>query len=106
MLSDEQLHKSVNTHIAELLADQVMNRLQETLASQWESIVFELASTRRINEQLKTALQSMQQYCQRLEALVQVAEQNQRRVSEANRRASLVLDEALQKLGVTETESD
>lgn len=96
MLSEEKLQESVNTHIAKLLAKQVMEQLREDLQNQWDMVIFELASTRKSLEQVKKQLVTQEQHNTRFEEAMQQLEAKGKGDEETRQ----LKQETLKKLGV------
>ena len=99
MLSKEKLLEAVDFHVAELLADQVYVKLKESLATERDMMLQELAHTRKTCEKLDAALTQQTQHADRLEKLLVQKEMLLQQNFEVQRQASKVLVEALKSLG-------
>jgi len=102
LISEEELRKSVNAHVANLLAEQVYRRLKEDLQIQWNNVISELAATRKTSEHMKKALIESQAQLARMETLLNQKEAELQQNRLAQQKASEILDEALKELGVGE----
>ena len=99
MISEEKMQESINSHVANLLAEQVYRKIKADLQNQWSTVIDELATTRRVTENMKTALAESQSLISRLEQLLNQKEAELHQTRRANSKASKILDEALKSLG-------
>lgn len=102
MFNKEKLLEAVDMHLTEMLAEQVYQKIQASMQTQWQNVLSELASTRKVNEQLKLELQANQldhakliETLSRYEAVLQ-----EKQV--LNKQAKTLLDAAQKDLGLTE----
>ena len=99
MAHSDSLLESINSHVANLLAEQVYRKIKADLQQQWSTVIDELATTRKATENTKTALAESQSLNSRLEQLLNQKESELIQTRRANQKASKILDEALKSLG-------
>lgn len=94
MLSQEELKQSMNKHLASLIVEQLSVNMETRMQKQWDTVVFELASTRKSNESLKKTVVELREALRRLETGLQRWEAKGRDSEETR----LLKLETLQKL--------
>ncbi len=99
MMSKEKLQESMDAHYSRLVAEQLACLFTEKFQRQWDTVVEELANTRRTNEYTKEALAAMAQSNRRLEALVTSLEAAVSASAVNQQKAAHLLTEALKELG-------
>jgi hypothetical protein len=102
MISKEKLQEVIDEQLAQAIANQVFNRMEE----QWHTISFELATTRKVNEALTKEVEQMKT---QLETLVAASHDRLEEAGavlsvmrENNRKASEILKAAAKELGLGE----
>ncbi len=102
MISKEKLLEAVDLQLAEMLAEQVYKKLEASMQTQWQDVLSELASNRKITEQLKTELQETQRLRMQLEDTLEKYDAVISEKQLLNKQAKTVLDAAQKDLGLTE----
>ena len=99
MISEKELMNTVNFSVAEMMATQVMQKLNEKLEKQWQTIIEELVNSRKTCLTLEKALTESQRHSLRLEMLLNEKESELFRAKELQAKAAQILDETLKTLG-------
>ena len=99
MISEKELMKTINFSVAEMMATQVMQKLNEKLEKQWQTIIDELVNNRKTCLTLEKQLTESQKHSLRLEMLLNEKESELFRAKELQAKAAQILDETLKTLG-------
>lgn len=102
MLSKEKLQEALEVRVAELMAEQVYQRLKTDLQEQWDKVIYELATTRKNNEHLKESIGNFINYTNRLQELIQQLEAKEKITTENQRKAAEILKAATKEMGLSE----
>ena len=96
----------VNDAVAEALTKKIVEQVTQALGEQWSTIIEELASTRKSNEQLHRTVERLEAiYSDQTTILgnkLEKASQELEKTRENNQKASIILSETLKELGIEE----
>jgi len=93
---------SVNATVANLIAEQVYQRIKKDLQLQWDTVITELVNTRKVTENTKATLAESQRQNSRLEQIIFQKESELQTTQTTQAKAAKILDKALEELGLGE----
>ena len=102
MINKEKLLEAVDLHLTEMLAEQVYQKIQASMQTQWQDVLSELASNRKVTEQLKLELEESQVDRAKLTETLSRYDAVIREKQALNKQAKTILDAAQKDLGLTE----
>lgn len=102
MITEEKLRESVDLHLANLLADQVYQRLKEDLQDQWNTVISELVNTRKTLERTKEALNQSETLSKQVQHLAAQLDQRQQKKRELQEKEDKLLTFLIHELGMEE----
>lgn len=100
------MERAITDAVAEALSRKIVEQVTENLAVQWATIVSELASTRKSNENLSNKIETLERQHQVETAIaiekLQAATLELQKNRENNQKAAKILSETLKDLGIEE----
>ena len=98
MISEKELMNTVNFSVAEMMATQVMQKLNEKLEKQWQTIIEELVNSRKTSLNLEKALLESQKHSLRLEMVLNEKESELFKSKELMANSARILEETLKDM--------
>lgn len=102
MINEQELQKSINVHIANLMSEQIYRRVKEDLQTQWDTIVNELVSNRKTLRQTQEMLLQNQTLVEQLQTLVDTLQTRAEKTKKLQEKEDHLLSHLIKEFGMEE----